>query len=90
MTPTATTCNPPAQGLRTTWNTAAEHPFPLLLVLGLFTRLSALAQLAMTAVLQLFVYPDAWPTHLTWAALLAYLAARGAGGFSADHRLGIR
>jgi putative oxidoreductase len=157
MTTTASTSNPPAQGLRTTWNGAAErlsallsesligllarlgiagvffysgrtkvegvltvsentyalfrdeykvpllppelaahlaayaeHLFPLLLLIGLFTRLSALALLGMTTVIQLFVYPDAWPTHLTWAALLAYLAARGAGGFSLDHRFGIR
>jgi len=64
--------------------TYAEHLFPLLLVLGLFTRLSALSLLAMTAVIQLFVYPDAWPTHLSWAAPLLYLLARGAGPLSLD------
>lgn len=63
----------------------AEHLFPLLLVLGLATRLSALALLGMTAVIQLFVYPDAWPTHLAWATLLLYLAARGPGVLSLDH-----
>jgi len=68
----------------------AEHLFPLLLVLGLFTRLSALALLGMTLVIQVFVYPDAWPTHLSWAALLLYLAGRGAGPLSLDHALGIR
>jgi putative oxidoreductase len=47
------------------------------LLLGLCTRLSALALLAMTAVIQIFVYPDAWPTHLSWAGLLLYLIARG-------------
>lgn len=67
----------------------AEHLFPLLLVLGLFTRLSALALLGMTLVIQVFVYPDAWPTHLSWAALLLYLAGRGAGRFSVDHLLRI-
>lgn len=46
----------------------AGHLFPLLLVLGLFTRLSALTLLGMTLVIQIFVYPDAWPTHLSWAA----------------------
>jgi putative oxidoreductase len=50
----------------------AEHLFPILLVLGLFTRASALALLAMTAVIQIFVYPDAWPTHLVWATALLY------------------
>ena len=68
----------------------AEHLFPLLLVLGLFTRLSALALLGMTLVIQLFVYPDAWPTHLSWAAILLYIAGRGAGVLSMDRALGIR
>lgn len=67
----------------------AEHLFPLLLLLGLFTRLSALALLGMTLVIQLFVYPDAWPTHLSWAALLLYLAGRGAGRLSLDRVLRI-
>jgi putative oxidoreductase len=64
--------------------TYAEHLFPLLLVLGLFTRLSALALLGMTAVIQIFVYPDAWPTHLSWAGLLLYLVGRGGGTWSLD------
>lgn len=68
----------------------AEHLFPLLLAIGLCTRLSALALLAMTAVIQVFVYPDAWPTHLTWAAPLLYLAGRGAGRLALDRALGIR
>jgi putative oxidoreductase len=68
----------------------AEHLFPLLLVLGLFTRLSALALLGMTLVIQLFVYPDAWPTHLSWAGLLLYLLGRGAGALSLDRLLRIR
>lgn len=68
----------------------AEHLFPLLLVLGLFTRFSALALLGMTAVIQFFVYPDAWPTHLTWAAILLYLIGRGAGAISLDRAFGIR
>ena len=70
--------------------TVAEHVFPILLVLGLFTRLSALALLGMTLVIQLFVYPDAWPTHLSWAGLMLYLAGRGAGNVSLDRALGIR
>lgn len=70
--------------------TYAEHLFPLLLVLGLFTRLSALALLGMTAVIQVFVYPDAWPTHLSWSVLLLYLAGRGAGPLSLDHALGLK
>jgi putative oxidoreductase len=66
---------------------SAEHLFPILLVLGLATRFAALALLAMTAVIQLFVYPDAWPTHGTWAVSLLYLTARGPGRLSLDHRL---
>jgi putative oxidoreductase len=70
--------------------TYAEHLLPVLLVLGIFTRLSALGLLAMTAVIQLFVYPDAWPMHLTWATLALYLLGRGGGTASLDHALGIR
>jgi putative oxidoreductase len=62
----------------------AEHVFPVLLVLGLATRYSALALLIMTAVIQLFVYPDAWPTHGTWAACFLLLIARGPGAVSLD------
>ena len=68
----------------------AEHLFPLLLVLGLATRLSALALLGMTLVIEVFVYPDAWSTHLSWAALLLVLVGRGAGAWSLDRRLGLR
>ena len=70
--------------------TVAEHVFPILLVLGLFTRLSALALLGMTLIIQVFVYPDAWPTHLSWAGLMLYLVGRGAGNVSLDRALGIR
>jgi putative oxidoreductase len=63
----------------------AEHLFPVLLVLGLATRFSALALLAMTLVIQAFVYPGAYATHGTWAAVLLYLAARGPGVLSLDH-----
>ena len=67
----------------------AEHLFPILLVIGFATRLSALALLGMTLVIEVFVYPDAWSTHLTWAALLLYLIGRGAGAWSLDRQLGI-
>lgn len=70
--------------------TYAEHLFPLLLVLGLFTRLSALALLGMTTVIEIFVYPDAWPTHLSWAGLLLLLVARGGGRWSLDRVLRLR
>ena len=70
--------------------TYAEHLLPILLVLGFFTRLSALALLGMTAVIQIFVYPDAWPTHLSWAALMLYLIGRGAGPVSVDRAFGVK
>lgn len=70
--------------------TYAEHLFPLLLVLGLCTRLSALALLGMTTVIEVFVYPDAWPTHLSWAGLLLLLIARGGGAWSLDRVLRVR
>lgn len=68
--------------------TAAEHLFPILLVIGLTTRLSALALLAMTLVIQFFVYPDAWwPVHSLWVAMALVLVARGGGLFSMDRWL---
>ena len=68
----------------------AEHVFPALLLIGLATRFSAAALLVMMLVIQLFVYPDAYPTHGTWAAVLLYLMARGGGVLSVDHWLALR
>jgi len=68
--------------------TYSEHLFSILLVLGLFTRVGGLALLGMTTVIEVFVYPDAWPTHLSWAGLLLPLIARGGGAWSLDHLLG--
>lgn len=65
----------------------AEHVFPLLILIGLATRFSALALLVMTLVIQLFVYPGAYATHGTWAAVLLYLMAHGPGRWSVDHWL---
>lgn len=60
---------------------------PILLVLGLATRPVALVLLAMTAVIEVFVYPQAWPTHIQWAAMLLVLLCRGAGNWSLDSLL---
>ncbi len=68
----------------------AEHFFPVLLALGLATRFAALALLGMTVVIQVFVYPAAWATHLSWAGLLLYLIGRGAGTVSLDRVLGLK
>jgi putative oxidoreductase len=65
----------------------AEHVFPILLVIGIATRFSALALLLMTAVIEIFVYPDAWPTHGVWATCFLILIARGPGSLSLDHLL---
>lgn len=70
--------------------TYSEHLFPVLLVLGLGTRFAALALLGMTTVIEVFVYPDAWPTHLSWAGLLLPLIAQGGGKLSLDHLIGRR
>ena len=67
--------------------TLAEHALPVALVLGMATRLSALGLLGMTAVIQLFVYPEAWATHGLWAACFLALIARGPGRLSLDHLL---
>ncbi|MBC7204428.1 MAG: DoxX family protein [Pusillimonas sp.] len=65
----------------------AEHFFPILILFGLATRLSAFALLVMTAVIQVLVYPGAYPTHGVWAAVLLYLMATGSGVVSLDHLL---
>ena len=68
--------------------TVSEHMFPILLVLGLFTRLSALALLGMTMVIQIFVYPEAWwQVHSLWVAMALVLIVRGAGSISLDAAL---
>ena len=68
----------------------AEHFFPVLILVGLATRFSALALIGMTLVIQLFVYPDAYPTHGTWIALLLLLVAKGPGSLSIDQLIARR
>lgn len=69
--------------------TVAEHLLPVLLVLGLFARFSALGLLFMTAVIQIFVFPEAWVTHGLWATALLVVLAQGPGRVSLDHLLGL-
>lgn len=64
--------------------TIAEHVLPILILTGFLTRLAAFGLAAMTMVIQLFVYPDAYPTHGTWLAIALLLMYRGAGRFSFD------
>lgn len=61
-----------------------ELTSPVLLLLGLGTRLTALVLLGMTTIIEVFVYPEAWPTHIQWAAMLFVLLCRGAGRLSLD------
>jgi putative oxidoreductase len=65
--------------------TAVELTAPILLLLGLATRLGAAAMLVMTIVIQTFVYPQSYPTHLLWAGPIIYLIIRGPGVLSIDH-----
>ena len=64
-----------------------ELTTPVLLVLGFLTRPAALVLLGMTTVIEVFVYPQAWPTHIQWAAMLLVLLCRGAGNYSIDYWL---
>ncbi len=64
---------------------ASEHLFPVLLVIGLASRFSAFALLSMTAIIQLFVYPQSWPDHLIWTTAFLFIIAYGPGRVSLDH-----
>jgi len=76
--------SPESAAIAAAWG---EHLLPAMLLLGLGTRLAALGLLVMTAVIQVFVYPDAYATHGIWAALLAWLVLRGPGTISLDRGL---
>jgi putative oxidoreductase len=65
-------------------STIGEHVFPVLLVIGLASRISATGLLVMTIVIQLFVFPDGWPEHILCIALLVQLISRGPGAISID------
>jgi putative oxidoreductase len=65
--------------------TAVELTCPVLLVLGLATRLATLPMLGMTIVIQTFVYPDLWHIHLLWATILVFILTKGPGAISLDH-----
>ena len=64
-----------------------ELSTPVLLVLGFLTRPAAFILLGMTTIIEVFVYPQAWPTHIQWAAMLLVLLCRGSGVFSVDYLL---
>ena len=73
--------------LAATMALSIELSAPVLLLLGLATRPVALLLLGMTTVIEIFVYPQAWPTHIQWAAMLLVLLCRGPGSWSVDHLL---
>jgi putative oxidoreductase len=62
-----------------------ELVFPLFLFIGLATRLATLPLLGMVAIIQIFVYPQAWTEHLLWASVLLFLLTRGPGALSVDY-----
>jgi putative oxidoreductase len=70
-------------------STYVENFAPILLAVGLMVRPAALTMLGMTMVIEIFVYPDAWPTHLSWAGLLLPLIVLGGGNWSLDRLIAI-
>jgi putative oxidoreductase len=72
------------------FGTAVELACPVLLFFGLASRLGALGLLGMTFVIEVFVYPNNWPEHLTWATLLLIVLTRGPGPVSLDHLIKTR
>lgn len=83
--------NMPFPAVSATMASVAEHVLPVLLILGLFTRISAGGLLVMTMVIQLWVFPDAWwSAHMFWASILFAIIAVGPGRISLDHFLGRR
>jgi putative oxidoreductase len=73
---------PPA--IAATLAASIELSAPVLLLVGFGARFAAAAMLGMTAVIQIFVYPQNWPDHILWFSLLSLIIVRGAGNFSLD------
>jgi putative oxidoreductase len=71
--------------LAATLAATVELSCPVLLVLGVASRLATLPMLGMTFVIEAFVYPEDWIEHLTWASLLLFILTRGPGALSIDH-----
>ena len=63
----------------------AEHVLGAMLIMGLATRFSALGLFVMTLTIEVFVYPQAYVLHGTWAAILLMLIKFGPGALSLDH-----
>jgi len=67
-----------------------ELVLPILLFIGLGTRLATLPLFGMLIVIQTFVYPNAWADHLFWAGALLVILSRGPGALSLDHLIARR
>lgn len=65
--------------------TVQELTIPILLFLGLATRVATIPLLGMITVIQLFVYPNAYNEHLVWGSILVLLLTRGPGVVSVDY-----
>lgn len=63
---------------------SVELTCPILLVLGLASRLATLPMLGMTLVIEAFVYPQDWIEHLGWATFLLFILTRGPGPIALD------
>lgn len=64
--------------------TAVELAAPCLILVGLFTRLAALALIGLTLTIQFLVYWNDYPSHLLWLAILVFILTRGPGPYSLD------
>jgi putative oxidoreductase len=67
-----------------------ELTIPVLLFVGLATRIATVPLLGMIAVIQTFVYPSAWTEHLVWGSILVFLLTRGPGVLSLDYLIARR
>ena len=65
--------------------TATELTMPVLLMIGLFTRLAAIPLLVMTVMIQFTYFYHS--EHYFWAFVLLLFIVRGPGSWSVDHWL---
>ena len=70
--------------------TTIEISCAVLVMIGLATRAAVFVLLGMTAVIEIFIYPQAWPTHIQWLAFMFVILARGPGKVSLDALIGPR
>ena len=65
--------------------TFVELTFPVLLFVGLASRLATLPLLGEMLVIQIFVYPSAWKDHVFWGSAALFILTRGPGKVSLDY-----